>query len=810
MKNNIILLTILLIPVLISLSPGIHAQGVRIKAGAFFKITGSAFIILQDGDFVNDGAFTSSSGGTLRMKGTAPQSIGGSATTSFGNLITDNAGGISFTNSETVNGTLTFNIGKLTLGANNLILGSSASISGSGSSKYVVTEGDGALRQRVMNNATDVTYPVGLATEYLPVTVRLTAGSMADDISVRVANGLYTAYDEGGVPAGSPLTGFAVQKTWYIAESIAGGTDATVKIQWNEVDEAPGFSRNWCDLGYYSGSTWVYSAGSQALGTNPYSQTLNGITSFSPSGVFSQHITCSTPETVFCASTVLPVDYTTTGIAPDPGNTFTAQLSDASGDFSSPEDIGTITSALSGTIYASIPATYGDGSAYRLRVISSNPPGTGDNNGTDLTIHHLRSISGNLIYYNQSNTPLTSDISVKLYQDGSQFGPEYEVNDGTYAFNDLCPGNYELRISSGMSTDGSVNTTDAAQVNYWGVHPYDIEKVRFYAGDVTGEPFYINSSDAQLIQANFVNGTPFNKGAGWTFWKTGEIIGSNSSPDQSYPTMTLPVGSNVSADIYGLCTGDFNRSFHPSMAKSASTSLKLVYTGNRQVGDNTEIELPLKMINPSGVGAVSLILNFPSTMTEITDVKMNEANSGLDWAVKGDELRIGWNSQDPVYPDAGSDLLTVKLKTTAAFTPGHSIRFTLAEDPLNELADESFTAIENAALGIDLIEASVTGFDEPSLSDGMVLGSYPNPFNDVTTLSYTLPFDGRATLEIRNIMGNRVVILLDDWLAAGNHTLKFDPAELDAGIYLVTLRLTNNSDIRVRTIKIIKACRKFT
>lgn len=56
------------------------------------------------------------------------------------------------------------------------------------------------------------------------------------------------------------------------------------------------------------------------------------------------------------------------------GNIYTAQLSDASGSFSFPVNIGTLAStANSGTINITIPAGTPSGSNYKIRVISSNP-----------------------------------------------------------------------------------------------------------------------------------------------------------------------------------------------------------------------------------------------------------------------------------------------------------------------------------------------------------------------------------------------------------------------------------------------------
>ncbi|MEI6949438.1 MBG domain-containing protein, partial [Paraflavisolibacter sp. H34] len=54
-------------------------------------------------------------------------------------------------------------------------------------------------------------------------------------------------------------------------------------------------------------------------------------------------------------------------------NIFTAQLSNSSGSFTSPVNIGTLTGRANDTIHATIPANTGAGSGYRIRVIASSP-----------------------------------------------------------------------------------------------------------------------------------------------------------------------------------------------------------------------------------------------------------------------------------------------------------------------------------------------------------------------------------------------------------------------------------------------------
>jgi len=88
----------------------------------------------------------------------------------------------------------------------------------------------------------------------------------------------------------------------------------------------------------------------------------------------------------FCAGSSVSVPFTIVGTY-TAGNIFTAQLSNSSGDFASPTTIGTISSTTAGTISATIPAGTTTGTGYRIRVVSSTPAITGNDNGTNLTIN---------------------------------------------------------------------------------------------------------------------------------------------------------------------------------------------------------------------------------------------------------------------------------------------------------------------------------------------------------------------------------------------------------------------------------------
>ncbi len=73
----------------------------------------------------------------------------------------------------------------------------------------------------------------------------------------------------------------------------------------------------------------------------------------------------------------------------------------------------------------------------------------------------------------------------------------------------------------------------------------------------------------------------------------------------------------------------------------------------------------------------------------------------------------------------------------------------------------------------------------PSLRAG--LSNQPNPFNPSTTIRFSLPKAGRATLAVFDLRGHKVATLQDGDMAAGDHSLQFSGEGLPSGTYFYRL-----------------------
>jgi len=89
------------------------------------------------------------------------------------------------------------------------------------------------------------------------------------------------------------------------------------------------------------------------------------------------HVGIVTPTTI-CPGGTLTIPFTSFGLALSNTNTFTAQISDANGDFTNATNIGSIVSTGSGSVSATLPTNLAMGSTgYRVRIASSDLLPTG-------------------------------------------------------------------------------------------------------------------------------------------------------------------------------------------------------------------------------------------------------------------------------------------------------------------------------------------------------------------------------------------------------------------------------------------------
>ncbi len=69
--------------------------------------------------------------------------------------------------------------------------------------------------------------------------------------------------------------------------------------------------------------------------------------------------------------------------------------------------------------------------------------------------------------------------------------------------------------------------------------------------------------------------------------------------------------------------------------------------------------------------------------------------------------------------------------------------------------------------------------------------NFPNPFNPSTTINYTIPEQGLVKINVYDVLGKELFVLLNEFQLAGKHSINFDGSILPSGIYFYSLSCNN-------------------
>ena len=131
------------------------------------------------------------------------------------------------------------------------------------------------------------------------------------------------------------------------------------------------------------------------------------------------------------------------------------------------------------------------------------------------------------------------------------------------------------------------------------------------------------------------------------------------------------------------------------------------------------------------------------------------------------------------------------------------IKLSLSPSQLNELANDNYNVINNASLVVDIIKSTALGLIDQTALDQINLSSHPNPFTETVSFEYFIPVDGHVTLEIYNLLGRKVKVVVDESKIPGEYSFNADGLNLEAGIYMASLKVDGKKDSFIRTIKIV-------
>ena len=99
----------------------------------------------------------------------------------------------------------------------------------------------------------------------------------------------------------------------------------------------------------------------------------------------------------------------------------------------------------------------------------------------------------------------------------------------------------------------------------------------------------------------------------------------------------------------------------------------------------------------------------------------------------------------------------------------------------------TYTLFQELVSGSLVQLQSQTIVTSETVTEFQLNGCYPNPFNPVTQLQYTMLEAGHARLRVFNLQGQLVATLVEGEVSEGRHSVVFDAGRLASGTYIAAL-----------------------
>ncbi|MBN2601211.1 MAG: T9SS type A sorting domain-containing protein [Candidatus Marinimicrobia bacterium] len=115
----------------------------------------------------------------------------------------------------------------------------------------------------------------------------------------------------------------------------------------------------------------------------------------------------------------------------------------------------------------------------------------------------------------------------------------------------------------------------------------------------------------------------------------------------------------------------------------------------------------------------------------------------------------------------------------------------LAWSPFNtDLAWSSPTQWSYTWIG-DTTDVAATGISDGSrnvLKSYRLEQNFPNPFNPVTQIQYTIPHAGNVSIQVFNMLGQKVADLVDKYQASGVYQVSWNATDVPSGVYFYQIQ----------------------
>ncbi|MDZ7719033.1 MAG: lamin tail domain-containing protein [Balneolaceae bacterium] len=170
------------------------------------------------------------------------------------------------------------------------------------------------------------------------------------------------------------------------------------------------------------------------------------------------------------------------------------------------------------------------------------------------------------------------------------------------------------------------------------------------------------------------------------------------------------------------------------------------------------------------------------------------------WSLMGGEVTLSWPEMNNIPSDWEITLTDTKLNRTVDLKNTNNYVFEAEGSrakiankepfsPFNPKPFQKEKAVSDARFLITINPNVPDGLIDDNIPDQFTLEqNYPNPFNPTTNIKFEIAETSDVTLNIYNVMGQRVATLVNEVKAPGTYEIAWDAQEMASGIYYYRLR----------------------
>jgi hypothetical protein len=283
-------------------------------------------------------------------------------------------------------------------------------------------------------------------------------------------------------------------------------------------------------------------------------------------------------------------------------------------------------------------------------------------------------------------------------------------------------------------------------------------------------------------------------GSGITGFGAMEITGIVYAVDVSGPA-----GSTMAPTMLTAAKGDLTTAYNDAAGRTPVPSGSFLDPGTGNIGGLTLIPGLYKFTSTASITGSNVTLSGTATDVWIFQIATAlNVGSGIQVILAGSAKASNIFWQVGTSATLGSTSVfkgTILADQSISLNTGAVVEGRLLASAASVTLASSTVTLPAGTTGVEQIAAAPYDF--------ALLQNYPNPFNPATSIAFTVPSNGRATLKVFTMLGQEIATLFDGPAEAGmyNH-VQFNASEHASGLYIS--RLEYNGSVQMKKMVLLK------